>query len=133
MTQQKRTQLLARRSQRPHRRQTGTDQVAHRFVSGIRHPNRGQQPAPVQYRQAGGVALVVLLPVAAFARNHRGCDHHAVFPQLGEGTMILNSAVVLTRAKDLAPLCNCGLRFRRAQGALAGSADGRAETDSVLH
>ena len=45
----------------------------------------------------------------------------------------LNPAVVLTRAKDLAPLCNCGLRFRRAQGALAGSADGHAGTDAVLH
>jgi hypothetical protein len=50
VTQQKRTQLLARRSQRPHRRQTGTDQVAHRFVRRIRHPDRGQQPAPVQDR-----------------------------------------------------------------------------------
>ena len=48
-------------------------------------------------------------------------------------TLTLNSAVVLTRAKDLAPLCNCGLRFRRVQGALAGSADGHAGTDAVLH
>jgi hypothetical protein len=47
--------------------------------------------------------------------------------------MTLNPAVVLTRAKDLAPLCNCGLRFRRAQGALAGSADDHAGTDAVLH
>jgi hypothetical protein len=43
------------------------------------------------------------------------------------------SGSCLTRAKDLAPLCNCGLRFRRAQGALAGSADGHAGTDAVLH
>jgi len=53
-----------------HRRQTATDQIAHRFVRRIRHPDRGQQAAAVQDRQTVGVALVVLLPVAAFARDH---------------------------------------------------------------
>lgn len=48
-------------------------------------------------------------------------------------SIILNPAVVLTRAKDLAPLCNCGLRFRRAQAELAGSADDHAGTDAALH
>src|SRR5271165_3860896 len=41
----------------------------------------------MQHRQAGGITPVVLLPVAAFAWDHRRCDHHAVFPQLGEGAV----------------------------------------------
>src|SRR5271165_4683094 len=84
VTQQKRAQLLTGHANRLHRRQTGADQVAHRLVCCIRHPNSGQQSAPVQDRQTGGVALVVLRPVAAFTRDHRGRDHHAVFPQLGK-------------------------------------------------
>ena len=53
----------------------------------IWHPNGGQQPAPMQDSQTGGVALVVLLPVATFAWDHRGRDHHAILAQLGDGAM----------------------------------------------
>ena len=45
----------------------------------------------------------------------------------------LNPAAVLIWAKDLGPPCNCGLRFRRAQAELAGSADDHAGTDAALH
>jgi len=41
----------------------------------------------VQHGQAGSVALVGLLPLAAFARDHRWCDDHAVFAYLGEGAV----------------------------------------------
>src|SRR5208337_588087 len=34
-----------------------------------------------------GVALVVLLPVATFARDHRWRDHHAILTQPGEGAV----------------------------------------------
>jgi hypothetical protein len=67
VTQQKRTQLLACGSYRTYRRQAGADQITHRFVGRIWHPDRGQQPASVQHRQAVGVALVGLLPIAATA------------------------------------------------------------------
>src|SRR5271166_3082811 len=53
----------------------------------IRHPDRGQQAAAMQHRQAGGVAFVVLLPITAFARDHRRRDYHAVFAHLGEGAV----------------------------------------------
>ena len=46
--------------------------------------------------------------------------------------LILNPAAVLIWAKDLGPPCNCGLRFRRAQAELAGSADDHAGTDAAL-
>ncbi len=87
VTQQKRTQLLAGRPYRTHRRQTGADQVAHRLVCCIRYPDRGQQSASVQHSQRGGVALVGLLPFAALTRDHRWSDHHAVFAHLGEGAV----------------------------------------------
>src|SRR3954451_608884 len=87
VTQQKRTQLLAGCSHRAHCRQAGADQVAHRLVRRIRHPNRGQQPPSVQHGQAGSVALVILLPLARFARDHRRCDHHAIFAHPGEGAV----------------------------------------------
>jgi hypothetical protein len=70
--------LLTGRAHRPYRSQTGTDQITHRFVRRIRHPDRGQQAAAVQDRQTSGIALVVLLPVATFARDHRWRDHHAI-------------------------------------------------------
>jgi hypothetical protein len=41
----------------------------------------------MQYRQIGGIALVGLLPLTAFARDHRRGDHHAVFAQLGQGAV----------------------------------------------
>jgi hypothetical protein len=44
----------------------------------------------------------------------------------------LNPAAVLIWAKDLGPPCNCGVRFRRAQAELAGSADDHAGTDADL-
>jgi len=65
----------------------GADQIAHRLVCRVRHPDCGQQSASVQHRQAGGVAFVVLLPLAAFAWDHRGGDDHAILPQLGEGAV----------------------------------------------
>ena len=48
-------------------------------------------------------------------------------------SFILNPAAVLIGAKDLGPPCNCGLRFRRAQAELAGSADDHAGTDAAFH
>jgi hypothetical protein len=85
VTQQKRTQLLARGAHRAHGRLPGADQIAHRLVCRVRHPDCGQQSASVQHRQAGGVAFVVLLPLAAFAWDHRGGDDHAILPQQGYG------------------------------------------------
>src|SRR5271165_5499770 len=70
VTQQKCTQLLTCRAHPPHRRQADTDQIAHRLVRRVRHPNRGQQSTPMQDGQAASVSLVVLLPLTAFAWNH---------------------------------------------------------------
>jgi hypothetical protein len=70
VTEKKCTQLLTSGAHRPHRRQTDTDQIAHRFVRRIRHPDRGQQSAAVQDRQTVGIARVVLPPLATFARDH---------------------------------------------------------------
>ena len=75
---------------------------------------------PETYSYTLSAAIAAGLPIVASAIG--------AFPE----RLNLNPAVVLTRAKDLAPLCNCGLRFRRAQGALAGSADGHAGTDAAL-
>jgi transposase-like protein len=57
--QQKCTQLLTGRAHRPYRRQTVTDQIAHRFVRHIRHPDGGQQAATVQDRQTGSEGPLV--------------------------------------------------------------------------
>ena len=85
MPQQERTQLLAGRAHVPHCRQSGTYQVTHCFMRCIRHPDRGQQSATMQHRQAGGVTRVVLLPISRFCvGSSRVRYRHAVFPQPGE-------------------------------------------------
>jgi hypothetical protein len=55
------------------------------LVRRIRHPDRGRQAAAVRDCQTAGIALVVLLPLAGFARDHRRRDRHALLTQPGEG------------------------------------------------
>lgn len=52
MAEQKRTELLACGPHRPHRRQTGADQVAHGLMRGIWNPDVGQQAATVGVARA---------------------------------------------------------------------------------
>ena len=78
MAEQEPAQLLARPAKRAHRRLPGPDQVAHRLVIGIGHPNRRQLAAPVQLGQAQRVASVGLDPIAWAPGNERRRHHHTV-------------------------------------------------------
>jgi hypothetical protein len=48
VAQQEPRQLLAGPPQVAHRREPCPDQIAHRFVRGVRHPHGGQLASPVQ-------------------------------------------------------------------------------------
>jgi hypothetical protein len=61
-------------------RQAVPAQIAHRLVSGIRNPYRGQLAGPVQLCQAGGIATIRLDPVARSLRDQRRGDHDALVP-----------------------------------------------------
>jgi len=78
VTEKESTQLLTDGAHRSDCRQTATDQIAHCFVRSVRHPDRSQQAAAMQDRQTVGIALVVLLPVATLARDHRWRDDYAL-------------------------------------------------------
>ena len=69
--------MLARLAEHPHGRGSGTDQVAHRLVRRVRHPNRGELAGPVQLRQAQRITPVGLHPVARLARDQGRRHHHA--------------------------------------------------------
>jgi hypothetical protein len=46
-----------------------TDQIAHGFVIGVRHPYGRQLAGSVKTRKHGGVTTIRLHPVAGLARN----------------------------------------------------------------
>ena len=77
MPQQEALQVLARLAEHPHGRGSRPDQVAHRLVRRVRHPNRGELAGPVQLRQAQRITPVGLHPVARLARDQGRRHHHA--------------------------------------------------------
>jgi hypothetical protein len=46
-----------------------TDQIAHGFVIGVRHPDGRQLAGSVKTRKHGGVATIRLYPIARPGRN----------------------------------------------------------------
>jgi hypothetical protein len=46
-----------------HRIETGAHQIAHRFVPGVRNPNRRQFTRSMQQRQTGDITPIRLNPV----------------------------------------------------------------------
>ena len=69
--------MLARLAEHPHGGGSGSDQVAHRLVRRVRHPNRGELARAVQLRQAQRITPVGLHPVARLARDQGRRHHHA--------------------------------------------------------
>lgn len=82
MSQQKALQVLARLARYPHRRRPCPDQVAHRLMGRIRHPDGRQFSGTVQLRQHHGVATVRLHPIARPHRDQRRGHHDTVIPHL---------------------------------------------------
>ena len=84
MPEQEALQMLARLARDTHRRCPCPDQIAHRLVGGIRHPDCRQFARPMEFRQHESIAAVGLHPVACLHRDERGGGDHAVMPDLGE-------------------------------------------------
>ena len=84
VAQQEALELLARPAHRLHRGRARPDQVAHRLVRRVGHPDRGQLAGPMQAGQRDGVAPVGLHPVAGLARDERGRHHRAVVAESGD-------------------------------------------------
>src|SRR5262245_18737422 len=77
MAQQEPRELLARPPPPMHRVETGTHQIAHRFVPAIGNPYRRQLARSMQPRQTGCVPPIRLDPVAGSLRDQRGGNHDA--------------------------------------------------------
>ena len=60
------------------------DQITHRLVGRIPHPDRRQLSRPVQLCQHESIAPVGLYPVARLHRIARGRNDHAVVAKFGE-------------------------------------------------
>jgi len=69
--------MLTRLAEHPHGRGSRPDQIAHRLVRRVRHPNRGQLARPVQLCQAQRIAPIGLHPVARLAWDQGRRHHHA--------------------------------------------------------
>ena len=52
-------------------RRPGSNQIAHRFMTGIGDPDRGELAGAVQFGQHDSVAPIGLDPVAGFDRDQR--------------------------------------------------------------
>jgi hypothetical protein len=85
VTQQKRTQLLAHDAHRPHGRLSGADQIAHRLVRHIWHPDCGQQ---AQFLRQFAVALT------GFVRRKLNRD--------GEEAVLIAGDMALEQGNDVA-------------------------------
>ena len=77
LAQQKSGELLTHAAQAVHGVEPGPNQVAHRFVPGIRNPHRGQLAGSVKSGQTDGIAPVGLDPVPRSLRDQRGGDDNA--------------------------------------------------------
>ena len=58
-----------------------TDQIAHRFVIGVRRPDGRQFSGPEQTGEHGGVATIRLDPIAWLAGDQRWRHHIASMPK----------------------------------------------------
>jgi hypothetical protein len=82
--QQEAGQLLARLTQRAHRRQTRAHEIADRFMGLIRNPDRGQFAGTVQPREIYRIPPVGLDPVTRLARDQRRSNDNASMPRRGQ-------------------------------------------------
>jgi hypothetical protein len=87
MAQQETLQMLPRLGQHPDRRCSRPHQIAHRFMSRVGYPDRGQLAGAVQLGQHQGVPAICLDPVARLHRDQRRRHHDAVVPATGEQTV----------------------------------------------
>ena len=58
-----------------------TDQVAHGFVIGVRHPDGRQLSGAMKTGEHGGVATICLHPIARLHRNQRRRHHVAAMAE----------------------------------------------------
>ena len=77
-------QMLARLARDTHGRCPRPNQISHRLMSLVRHPNRCQFARPMEFRQHERIAAVGLHPLASLHRDERGGHDHAVMPEFGE-------------------------------------------------
>ncbi len=73
--------MLPRLAQHSTRRGASSDQIAHRFMGVVRHPDCRQLAGPMQFGQRYRIAAVGLHPVTGPARDQRWRDHDAILPQ----------------------------------------------------
>jgi hypothetical protein len=81
MAQEKSLQMLARLTEHRTAVAPGADEITHRLVRIIRHPDTRQLAGPVQLGQHDRVAPIRLHAIAGFDRNERrGNDDAVVSP-----------------------------------------------------
>ena len=81
MPQKKPIKVLAGLGEHLRCRCPGPNEIAHRFMRGIRDPYRGKLAGAMQLGQHDGVAPIGLDPVAGFDRDQRRGNHHTSVPE----------------------------------------------------
>ena len=77
VTQQKTLKMLPRARQDLPDDAAQPDQIAHRFVIGVGHPDGRQLSSPMKTGEHGRVATICLDPIARLRRNQRRRHHVA--------------------------------------------------------
>ena len=106
------------------RRPAGADEITHRLVPRIRHPDRGQIAGAQQPGQGQRIAPIGLHPIAGLLRDQRRRHHDAVVaealdqpiqPIAGRPGFIAERQPAMLRRKLLHQLARRRLRVRRSR------------------
>ena len=81
MAQKETLKVLPRLAEHSTRRRASSDQIAHRFVRVVWHPDFRQLAGPVQFGQRHRIAAVGLNPITRPTRDQRRRDHDAILAQ----------------------------------------------------
>ncbi len=98
VAQQEAGQLLASLTQRAHRRQTRTHEIADRLMGLIRNPDRGQFTGPMQLGEIDRIPPVGLDPLTGLARDQRRSNDDASVP--GRAQLPLNAIAARVRPRN---------------------------------
>ncbi len=79
--------MLPRLAEHPYRRRTSPNQITHRLMGSVRHPDRNELAGAVQFREHECISAVGLDLVAGSHRDQRGRNDRTVVTKGREQAM----------------------------------------------